>query len=475
MHHRITGSSSRTLHRFAAESKRLPSLQFGNSVRRFSSLPDHEVLTMPALSPTMEVGTISKWQVAEGDFIESGSVIADVETDKAVVAFEAVDEGYLAKVLQAEGTADIAIGTPVAILVEDKENVAAFKDYMPEDSAAPAAAPASEPAAPAPEPVAAAPAATPAPASAVGASGERIFASPLARSVAAELGIELSQVGAGSGPEGRIVKSDIDRYAASAPAVQQATVATAAAAPAQAAFAAASGPSQDVPLSNMRQTIASRLTTAKREVPHYYLTITCNVDALVNTRAELNERLEKDGVKLSVNDFIVKASALSMAKVPEVNSSFMDTFIRQYDYVDVCVAVATPGGLITPIIPDADRLGLAGISTKVKELATKAKEGGLQPHEYQGGTFTISNLGMFGVDHFSAIINPPQAAILAVGGAETKIVQSGTDDEGKPVYSTSKTMTVTLSCDHRVVDGAVGAQWLQAFKGYIEDPMRMLL
>eukprot|EP00471_Norrisiella_sphaerica_P005763 CAMPEP_0184478638 /NCGR_PEP_ID=MMETSP0113_2-20130426/609_1 /TAXON_ID=91329 /ORGANISM="Norrisiella sphaerica, Strain BC52" /LENGTH=425 /DNA_ID=CAMNT_0026856501 /DNA_START=233 /DNA_END=1510 /DNA_ORIENTATION=- len=425
----------------------------------------------------MEVGTISKWQVAEGDFIESGSVIADVETDKAVVAFEAVDEGYLAKILLPEGASEVAIGTPVAILVEDKEMVSAFKDYTPDGSAssAPSAeaeaapAPATESAAPPPKP------ATPAPSAPTSSDGSRIFASPLARSIAAEMGIDLAAIGQGSGPKGRITKSDVDKYAATAPEAKATATAEPVAETAAPSSFAPGKPYEEVPLSGMRKTIAARLTTAKRDVPHYYLSITCNVDNLVKTRAELNKRLEKDGTKLSVNDFIIKASALSMGKVPEVNSSFMDTFIRQYDYVDVCVAVATPGGLITPIVGDADRLGLVGISDKVRELATKAKDGGLQPHEYQGGTFTVSNLGMFGVSNFSAIINPPQAAILAVGGTDTRIIQTGTDEEGKPTYSTSKTMTVTLSCDHRVVDGAVGAKWLQAFKGYIEDPMSMLL
>jgi len=454
------------------------SREAGQFKRFFSSLPDHEILTMPALSPTMEVGTISKWQVAEGDFIESGSVIADVETDKAVVAFEAVDEGYLAKILLPEGTADIAIGTPVAVLVEGKDDVSAFKDYSAGGDS-PAAAPAAE-AEPAPA-QAPAPTPTPAPAasssssSSSSSSGARIAVSPLAKSIAAELGIDLALVGTGSGPGGRIVKSDIEAYQASAPAQAQTTAVPSAAPAAPSMPSPAAGPFEDIPLSNMRKVIANRLLQSKREVPHYYLSVTCNVDELIKYRSILNKKLEKEGTKLSVNDFIIKASALSMAKVPEVNSSWMDSFIRQYDYVDVCVAVATPGGLMTPIVPDADKLGLAGISTKVKELASKAKDGGLQPHEFQGGTFTISNLGMFGVDTFSAIINPPQAAILAVGGADTKIIQSGVDEDGKPVYASSKVMTVTLSCDHRVVDGAVGAQWLQAFKGYIEDPVSMLL
>lgn len=454
-------------------------LTAANTRRHFSSLPDYEVLTMPALSPTMEQGTIAEWKMKEGDFIEAGSVMAEVETDKATVAFEAVDEGYLAKILAPDGTADLPVGSPVAVVVEDEGSVGAFGSFTLADAGGEAAAPAAAAPAAAPEEKAApaAEAATKAAAAAapVASSGGRVVASPLAKATASRDGVDLSVIGAGSGPGGRIVQKDV--------------VAAAVAAPAQSAAAAAAQPAsvgavpglvdlgdyEDIPLSNMRKVIAQRLTQSKQSIPHYYLSIKCNVDALLETRSELNAKLEKQGTKLSVNDFVIKASALSMGKVPEVNSAWMDSFIRQYDNVDVCVAVATPGGLMTPIVPDCDRIGLTAISSKVKELAGKAKDNKLTPDEFQGGTFTISNLGMFGVTNFSAIINPPQAAILAVGGAETEIVQAGTDDNDKPVYKPTKTMTVTLSCDHRVVDGAVGAQWLQAFKGYVEDPVTMLL
>jgi len=344
-----------------------------------------------------------------------------------------------------------------------------FADYQVPSAAAPKAAAAPPaPAAPAAKPAAAAAPSTPAPAAApVAASGDKPVASPLAKKLANERGVDLRQI-RGTGPEHRIVAADVREFQPSAAVAQSQQQ------QAPAAYAASADPglAHDIPLSNVRKIIAQRLSQSKQTIPHYYLSVDINMDGVLSLRKELNAKLPADQ-KLSVNDFIVKASALALRKVPTANSSWMDTFIRQYNYVDVSVAVATENGLITPIVKDADVKGLSAIASDVKSLAAKAKVNKLQPHEFQGGTFTISNLGMFGVKNFTAIINPPQACILAVGGTETRVVPNE-KDPAKP-FKTSQIMAVTLSCDHRVVDGAVGAEWLKAFRGYMEDPLSMLL
>jgi len=422
----------------------------------------------------MTQGNLAKWLKKEGDKIQPGDLIASIETDKATVDWEATEAGYLAKILIPEGTKDITVGKPAVVVVEDEGDVAKFKSYSPEGGDAPVAAPKKEEApapkaAPAPEQpkkqkeAAPAPASTPKAAPAQAAGG-RVFASPLARKVAQDQGIDVAAV-PGTGPNSRVIRDDVLDYAAKGPA-----------------FAAASAPAPapggvytDVPNTQIRKIIAARLTESKQTVPHYYLSVECRVDKLLKVRQELNAK--GDGsYKLSVNDFIIKAAALALQKKPTCNSAWFGDFIRRYHNVDINVAVSTDEGLFTPIVQDADKKGLATIANTVKELATKAKEKKLQPHEFQGGTFTISNLGMFGVKQFAAVINPPQSCILAVGGTEKKVVPNE-DKETAAVqpYATAHVMTVTLSCDHRVVDGAVGAEWLKTFKEYVEDPVKMLL
>lgn len=411
----------------------------------------------------MEKGVIASWVKNEGDEVMPGEVMAEVETDKATVAFESVEEGYLAKILMEAGAGEVDVGTPVAILCENEEDIAAFANYSGDSAAAPAAAPAATAAQP--TPVAPAAASAAAPAAAPASTGGRVIASPYARTVAREKGVDISQV-PGTGPERRILAADVQSFTPAPAAAAAATPAPSAAPSTTPATAApASGEFTDIPHSNIRKVTAARLTQSKQEIPHYYLSAECTVDNLMAVRAKLNEPREK-AEKVSVNDFVIKAAAKALKDVPTVNSAWMNEHIREFNYVDISVAVSTPTGLITPIVKDADCKGLASISGEVKELAGRAKENKLQPHEFMGGTFTISNLGMFGVHSFSAIINPPQAAILAVGGSSQRLNPDGT---------TSNIMIVTLSCDHRVIDGAVGAQWLKAFKKYIEDPMAMLL
>uniref|UniRef100_A0A1I7YAG7 Peripheral subunit-binding (PSBD) domain-containing protein n=1 Tax=Steinernema glaseri TaxID=37863 RepID=A0A1I7YAG7_9BILA len=383
------------------------------------------------------------------------------------MGFETPEEGYLAKIVVAEGSKDIPIGQLLCIIVENKEDVAAFANFTPKDEAAPAPAPAAPtpaatPAAPASAPAAPKPVQPVAPQPQAPAVGGRVAVTPFAKKLAAEQGIDLSAV-TGSGPGGRILASDL----AGAPKAG-------AAAP---AGVSAEGEFVDIPLSNMRKTIAKRLCESKQNVPHYYLSSEISMDEILKVRTKLNKMLEKQAganekpVKISVNDFIIKAVALACLRVPEANSFFMDTFIRQNHNVDVSVAVSTEAGLITPIIFNAHSKGLSTISQEVSALAAKAREGKLQPHEFQGGTFTVSNLGMFGsVENFSAIINPPQSCILAVGSAAQKLVP---DEENG--HRTITAMQVTLSCDHRVVDGAVGAVWLKHFKNFLEKPHTMLL
>ncbi|XP_033726536.1 dihydrolipoyllysine-residue acetyltransferase component of pyruvate dehydrogenase complex, mitochondrial-like [Pecten maximus] len=444
------------------------------SLKRFYSadLPTHYKISLPALSPTMEAGTIVNWQKSEGDRVVEGDLLAEIETDKATMGFESVEEGYLARIFLSAGTKDIPVGKLLCIIVEEEGDIAAFANYVETEEDAPpstAAAPTPTPAPPPPPPAAAPVVAPPTPApvftppqapAAMAAPGGKVQASPLARELARQKGIDLTQV-QGSGADGEVKANDVRNFVPGGAVVAP----TAPTAVPGAVYI-------DIPLSAMRQTIAKRLLQSKQTIPHYYLTVDLNVDNVLRLRRDLNEVLAKDDIKLSVNDFIIKASALSCRKVPEANSSWMDNYIRQYNAVDVNVAVATPNGLITPIVFKADIKGLSDITQDVSRLAAKAREGKLQPQEFQGGTFTISNLGMYGIKSFSAVINPPQACILAVGGAEKRLV---VDEDSNQGYGQASMMSVTLSCDHRVVDGAVGAQWLAEFKKFMERPETMLL
>jgi len=432
-----------------------------------SSYPSHTKVTLPALSPTMESGTIVSWEKKVGDKLNEGDLLAEIETDKATMGFETPEEGYLAKILVQAGEKDIPIGKLVCIIVDNEADVAAFNDYK--DTGAPAAKPAAAPAAaatpPPPPPVAAAPPpppptpSAPRPMTAVEQRGPRVYASPMAKRLAEAQQLRLD--GQGSGVYGSITSKDLGSLSAGAPATSAAPISV----PAGAAYV-------DIPVSNTRAIIAKRLLESKVTIPHYYLTVDVNVDQVKKVRAEFNKQLEKEGVKLSFNDFVVKATALASKKVPEANSSWHGSFIRQYDSVECSVAVATDKGLITPIVPQADRKGLIEINKAIKELAAKARDGKLQPHEFQGGTITVSNLGMFGVTHFCAVINPPQSCILAVGGTQQRIVPDKDFEKG---FKQSDYISVTLSCDHRTVDGAVGARWLQWFQKFLENPHSMLL
>ncbi|MDX2102228.1 MAG: pyruvate dehydrogenase complex dihydrolipoamide acetyltransferase [Alphaproteobacteria bacterium] len=428
-------------------------------------------ILMPALSPTMTEGTLARWLKAEGDAIKAGQVIAEIETDKATMEVEAVDEGVLGKIIIPAGTAGVKVNEPIAILLGEGESMA--------DAAKPTAA------APAPAPVAAAPvAAAPAAAAPVASasSAGRVVASPLAKRLAEQAGLSLSGV-RGSGPNGRIVKADVEALIAAGPAAPAPAVAApapvVAAAPAAAPVAAAPAPKPAapppgqafdmVPHTSMRKVIARRLQESKQTVPHFYLTVDLALDALMALRADLNAKGEKLGIKLSVNDFVIRAVALAMKQKPDVNAAWSDEGMLRFKQVDVSVAVAIPGGLITPIIKNADQKALGQISQEMKDLAKRARDGKLMPEEYQGGGFSISNLGMYGIKQFSAIINPPQSCILAVGAGEQRpVVKNG-------ALAVETQMTCTLSVDHRVVDGALGAEFLQVLKGLIEDPLTMML
>ena len=441
-------------------------------------------ITMPALSPTMEEGNLSKWLVKEGDKVKSGDVIAEIETDKATMEVEAVDEGTVAKLVVPAGTEAVKVNALIAILAADGEDVAAAAAGG--GSAAPAkaeAAPVKAEATPAAsQPItdkAPAPS-TPAP---VAKSGERVFASPLARRLAKEAGVELSAV-SGSGPHGRIVKSDVEKAVAGG--VAKAAPAAATAAPAAGAPAMAKGASEEavlklfepgsyelVPHDGMRKTIAKRLVESKQTIPHFYVTVDCELDALLALRAQLNDAApRKDGApayKLSVNDMIIKAMAMALTEVPDANVSWTETNMVKHRHADVGVAVSIPGGLITPIIRHAELKTLSAISNEMKDLGKRAKDRKLKPEEYQGGTTSVSNMGMMGVKQFSAVINPPHATILAVGAGEQRVVVR----QGE--MKIANVMSVTLSTDHRCVDGALGAELLGAFKRYIENPMGMLV
>ncbi len=444
-------------------------------MRHMADLPTHIKVALPALSPTMEMGTIVNWEKKVGDQVSEGDLLCEIETDKATMGFETPEEGYLAKIMLEAGSKDIPIGKLLCIIVENAEDVAKFADFVDDgksaSSAPPAAAAAPKEAAASPPPPspAAAPAPPPPSLMAQSTSGDRPFASPAAKRLAAERGIDLFQIKSGSGMDGMITSRDVENFKV-APAAAPAA-GFPAAMPLGGGFPTGDHMVYtDADTTNMRKVIAKRLQQSKHEIPHYYLTVECNMDDILKFRSDINKTYEKEGVKLSVNDFIIKATALASKRVPQCNSAWMDSYIREYHTCDVSIAVDTGNGLITPIVTNVESRGLAEISETVKELAGRAKEGKLQPHEFQGGSITVSNLGMFGINQFTAIINPPQACILAVGGTEKKVVVG---KGGEPVVSSM--MRVSMSCDHRVVDGAVGAQWLAHFKKFMENPQAMLL
>ncbi|HUY02809.1 MAG TPA: pyruvate dehydrogenase complex dihydrolipoamide acetyltransferase [Rhodocyclaceae bacterium] len=392
---------------------------------------------MPAVSPSMTEGSIARWLKKEGETVKAGELLAEIETDKAVVEFEAVDAGVLGQILVPDGAQNVPVGQVIALLLQPGEDAATLAHSAPVNTpqeTAPASA------------VTMAPAPAPSPAPAAAPASGRIFASPLARRIALERQVDLARI-KGSGPGGRIVKRDVEAAAAALPA-------------AAAAY-------QEIPNNSMRRMIARRLTEAKQSIPHFYLSIDCSIDALLAMRKELNEF--SAAARLSVNDFVIKAAALALRQLPEVNASWTEAAIRRYHSVDVSVAVSTPAGLITPIVRDADRKGMAQIASEMKALAERGRMGKLLAEEYQGGGFTISNLGMYGIREFAAIINPPQSCILAVGAGEARpVVKDG-------ALAIATMMTCTLSADHRVVDGALGAEYLAAFRKLIEHPLNMLL
>ena len=420
-------------------------------------------ILMPALSPTMEEGSLAKWHVKPGDTVKAGDVIAEIETDKATMEVEAVDEGVIEALLVDAGTEGVKVNTPIARMAGEGE--------------APAPKPA--PRAEAPPPAAAPPAQVPAPApvsAPPSASGDRVMASPLARRLAQAAGLDLATV-KGSGPHGRVVKADVDAARGKAPAAppSAAPVAapSAAAAPRQvqtlAQLGIPDGSYDLVPLDGMRKTIARRLTDSFRDVPHFPLTIDLEIDGLLAARAKINAMLEKDGVKVSVNDLVIKAVAVALKRVPEANASYSPEGLAMHHHADIAMAVAIDGGLITPILRKADTKGLAQIATEAKDLASRARDRKLKPEEFQGGTFSVSNLGMMGIKSFASIINEPQGCIMSVGAGEQRpVVRNGE-------LAIATVMTVTLTCDHRVVDGAIGARFLQAFKALIEDPLTMIV
>ena len=415
-------------------------------------------ILMPALSPTMEEGTLAKWLVSEGDVVQSGDLLAEIETDKATMEFEAVDEGIIGKLLVAEGTANVKVNSAIAILLEEGD--AADATVAP---SAPAVVAADVMAAPAVQ--------ASAPAAPVAASGTRIFASPLARRIAADNGLDLTAI-TGSGPKGRIVKADLSTAvapAAAAAPVSAVTMPTSANAAAVEAIYQGRG-FKTVPLDGMRKIIASRLTEAKQTIPHFYLRRDIRLDKLLRVRGEINKGLEARGVKTSINDFIIKACALALQKVPTANAVWAGDRVLQMEASDISVAVAIEGGLFTPVLQDAEAKPLSQLAVEMKDLAARARNRKLAPHEYQGGSFSISNLGMMGIDNFDAVINPPQGAILAVGAGKKRPVVL---DDGS--LSVATVMSVTMSVDHRVIDGALGAELLNEIVNYLENPLSMLV
>jgi pyruvate dehydrogenase E2 component (dihydrolipoamide acetyltransferase) len=446
---------------------------------------------MPALSPTMTEGNLTRWLKKEGDEVHSGDVIAEIETDKATMEYEAVDEGRIGKIIVPEGAQGIKVNQPIALLLEEGEDPAALEKFAapaPTGNGQQAPAPAAPPTGIAPKTEQSpAPAAQPAPApaerpAATQVNGDRIFASPLARRMAQQAGLDLAAI-RGSGPNGRVVKADIDKALAApgagvmaptrAPVISPAAAPTASAVPSMPVFAkaqvlalAGNPPYHEKPHSSMRRVIARRLTESKQTVPHFYLSLDCTIDELLKVRKELNGKSE---TRISLNDFVIRAAALALRQVPAANASWSDDAILLWERVDIAVAVALDDGLITPIIKGADQKGLAQIAKESKDLAERARAGKLKLEEFQGGTFSISNLGMYGIREFSAVINPPQGCILAIGqGEQRPVVKDGQ-------LAVATVMTCTLSSDHRVVDGAVGAQFLAAFKKLVEDPLTMLL
>ena len=426
-------------------------------------------ILMPALSPTMEEGTLAKWHKSEGDTVESGDIIAEIETDKATMEFEAVDEGIIGKILISEGSAGVKVNTPIAVLLEDGENADDI-DVSATANENKVAAPEKAEEAPKAE----TPKSAPASKSETNA-GDRIFASPLAKRIAKDKGIDLSTV-KGSGPNGRIVKADLEGakegatpLTSTAPAVTSPSTSSSTGPDAKKLADMLEIPYRAEANSGMRKTIAKRLLESKQTVPHYYLSVECQLDNLLAMRKQINENANGE-YKISVNDFIIKATALALKAVPAANTSWTEAETLYYTRSDVSVAVATDAGLITPIIKSAETKSLSEISNEMKDLAVRARDGKLKPEEYQGGTCSVSNRGMFGIKQFSAIINPPQSAIIAVGAGE---VRPTFNDKGEVVKGTF--MTATGSFDHRTIDGAVGAQFLAAFKGYIENPFSMLV
>jgi pyruvate dehydrogenase E2 component (dihydrolipoamide acetyltransferase) len=438
-------------------------------------------ILMPALSPTMEKGNLARWLKKEGDKIKPGDVIAEIETDKATMEVEAVDEGTLAKIVVAPGTADVPVNQLIGLIAADGEDVAAAAasgagGAAPAPAAAPAAAPA--PAAAAPAPVAA-PAASAPVAAAAPASGERVFASPLAKRLAKEAGIDVSRI-SGTGPHGRVVERDVKAAMAGGALKAAPAAASASSAPIASSMGDEQikklfqpGSYEEIPHDSMRKTIARRLVEAKQTIPHFYLTVDCELDKLMALREDINKGApEVDGkpaYKVSVNDFVIKALAMALKKVPDANVTWTEGAMLKHKSVDLGVAVSIPGGLITPVVRDADKKSLSMISNEMKDLAGRARNRKLKPDEYQGGTSAVSNLGMFGIKHFSAVINPPHATILAVGAGEQRVIVKN----GQPTVATL--MSVTLSTDHRAVDGALGAELISAFRHYIENPMAMLV
>ncbi len=430
-------------------------------------------LKMPALSPTMEEGTLAKWLVKVGDTVKSGDVMAEIETDKATMEFEAVDEGTVTSITVAEGTEGVKVGTVIATIAGEDEDASAapvVAAATPEPKAEAPAAPVAEAAPATPS----APAPAPAPAPVEAAAGDRILISPLAKRLAEEKGLDLSKI-KGTGPNGRIVKADVE---GATPGAAKAAPAASAVAPAPAAAPAAPAPAAtpfttDIPheavkLSNIRKVIARRLTESKQTIPHIYLTVDVRLDALLKLRGELNGALEARGVKLSVNDMLIKALALALIETPVCNVSFAGDTLIKYSRADISVAVSTPTGLITPIVADASNKAMSAISVEMKALADKAKAGKLQPHEFQGGTASLSNMGMFGIKQFEAVINPPQAMIMAIGAGEKRpyIV----DD----ALGVATVMSATGSFDHRAIDGSDGAQLMKAFKALVESPLGLV-
>lgn len=418
-------------------------------------------IQMPALSPTMEEGTLTKWLVKVGDSVAAGDIMAEIETDKATMEFEAVDEGVIAHISIAEGTEGVPVGTVIATLAEEGEDFASVKPAT--GGAAPAAsAPAEAPSAPNPAPVpAAAPKPAPTAITVPVKSGTRIIASPLARRIAEQQGVDLSSV-TGSGPNGRIVKADVE--GASAAPVAAATASAAA----PTVVKDSSIPHEVEKLSGMRKTIARRLTESKQQVPHIYLTVDINLDMLLGLRKELNTALESQGVKISVNDLMIKAQAKALLAVPGCNVQYAGDELLKFSRADISVAVSIPGGLITPVVTDAGTKSISAISAEMKDLAARARDGKLAPSEYMGGTASLSNMGMFGIKAFDAIINPPQAMILAIGAGEKR---AHVIDDSLQIATV---MSVTGSFDHRAIDGSDGAQFMKAFKELLENPLGLL-